>query len=34
MYEDCAHEILRERDEVRLRALGAIDAFLDRSAGR
>jgi lysophospholipase len=34
MYEDCAHEILRERDEVRLRALGAIDAFLDLSAGR
>ncbi|HEY0131086.1 MAG TPA: alpha/beta hydrolase [Allosphingosinicella sp.] len=34
MVEDAAHEILRERDEVRLRALGSIDAFLDRSAGR
>jgi lysophospholipase len=34
MYDDCAHEILRERDEVRLRALAAIDAFLDRRAGR
>ncbi len=34
MYDDAAHEILRERDEVRLRALSAIDAFLDRSAGR
>jgi lysophospholipase len=34
MYDDSAHEILRERDEVRLRALAAIDAFLERSAGR
>lgn len=34
MYDDAAHEILRERDEVRLRALAAIDAFLDRRAGR
>jgi lysophospholipase len=34
MYDDSAHEILRERDSVRLRALAAIDAFLDRFAGR
>ena len=34
MYDDSAHEILRERDEVRLRALAAIDAFLDRNAAR
>jgi lysophospholipase len=34
MYDDSAHEILRERDEVRLRALAAIDGFLDRRAGR
>jgi lysophospholipase len=34
MYDDSAHEILRERDEVRLRALTAIDAFLDRCARR
>jgi lysophospholipase len=34
MYDDSAHEILRERDEVRLRALAAIDDFLDRCAGR
>jgi lysophospholipase len=34
MYDDCAHEILRERDSVRLRALAAIDSFLDRSAPR
>jgi lysophospholipase len=34
MYDDAAHEILRERDEVRLRALGSIDAFLDRNAPR
>jgi len=34
MYDDAAHEILRERDEVRLRALAAIDAFIDRHAGR
>lgn len=33
MYEDSAHELLRERDEIRLKALGAIDSFLDRSAG-
>jgi lysophospholipase len=34
MYDDSAHEILRERDEVRLRALAAIDGFLDRHAPR
>ncbi len=34
MYDESAHEILRERDEVRLRALDSIDAFLDRKAGR
>ena len=34
MYDDSAHEILRERDEVRLRALAAIDDFLDRHAAR
>jgi lysophospholipase len=34
MYDDSAHEILRERDEVRLRALAAIDDFLDRHASR
>ncbi|HEX8062644.1 MAG TPA: alpha/beta hydrolase [Allosphingosinicella sp.] len=34
MYDDSAHEILRERDEIRLRALATIDAFLDRHAGR
>jgi lysophospholipase len=34
MYDDSAHEILRERDEVRLRALAAIDSFLDRHAPR
>ena len=34
MYDDSAHEILRERDEVRLRALAAIDGFLDRHASR
>jgi lysophospholipase len=34
MYDDSAHEILRERDEVRLRALASIDAFVDRKAGR
>jgi lysophospholipase len=32
MFEDAAHEILRERDEVRLEALARIDAFLDRHA--
>ena len=34
MYDDSAHEILRERDEVRLRALAAIDTFLNRHAAR
>jgi lysophospholipase len=34
MFDDSAHEILRERDEVRLVALARIDAFLDRHAGR
>ncbi|HYI39023.1 MAG TPA: alpha/beta hydrolase [Allosphingosinicella sp.] len=34
MYDDSAHEILRERDEVRFKALAAIDAFLERRAGR
>jgi lysophospholipase len=34
MFGDSAHEILRERDEVRLEALARIDAFLDRRAGR
>ncbi|MGA9583502.1 MAG: alpha/beta hydrolase [Allosphingosinicella sp.] len=34
MYDDSAHEILRERDEVRLRALAAIDDFLERIPGR
>jgi lysophospholipase len=34
MYDDSAHEILRERDEIRLRALAEIDAFTDRHAGR
>lgn len=34
MYDDSAHEILRERDAVRLRALAAIDGFLDRHASR
>jgi lysophospholipase len=32
MYDDAAHEILRERDEIRLRALASIDGFLDRHA--
>jgi lysophospholipase len=32
--EDSAHEILRERDEVRLKALARIDAFLDQHAPR
>lgn len=31
---DSAHEILRETDEVRLKALERIDSFLDRHAGR
>jgi lysophospholipase len=34
MFEDAAHEILRERDSVRLEALARIDAFLDRHAAR
>jgi lysophospholipase len=34
MFDNSAHEILRERDEVRLEALARIDAFLDRRAGR
>jgi lysophospholipase len=34
MYDDAAHEILRECDPVRLRALAAIDDFLDRHATR
>lgn len=34
MLDDSAHEILRERDEVRLKALARIDDFLDRHAGR
>ena len=34
MFDDAAHEILRERDPVRLRALAGIDAFLDRHAPR
>lgn len=32
MFDDCAHEILRERDGPRLAALGRIDAFLDEHA--
>ncbi|WP_239804445.1 alpha/beta fold hydrolase [Croceicoccus hydrothermalis] len=31
---DCAHEILRETDAIRDRALGAIDDFLDEAAPR
>jgi len=31
---DCAHEILRERDPVRDRALAALDAFLDDTVPR
>ncbi|HEX8238451.1 MAG TPA: alpha/beta hydrolase [Allosphingosinicella sp.] len=34
MYDDAAHEILREGDAIRLRALEAIDSFLDRNATR
>lgn len=34
MFEDSAHEILRERDAVRLKALARIDAFLDARAPR
>ncbi len=32
MFDDCAHEILRERDQVRGEALARIDAFLDAHA--
>jgi alpha-beta hydrolase superfamily lysophospholipase len=32
MFTGCAHEILRERDPVRLAALARIDAFLDAHA--
>jgi len=32
MFADAGHEILREADPVRLQALAAIDAFLDRAA--
>jgi lysophospholipase len=32
MFGDAAHEILRERDAVRLKALARIDAFLDANA--
>jgi lysophospholipase len=32
MFVDSAHELLRERDQVRLRAMAAIDGFLDRHA--
>jgi lysophospholipase len=34
MFDDAAHEILRETDEVRLRALTRIEAFFDRHAPR
>lgn len=34
LYDDSEHEILRERDEIRLRALESIDAFLDLHASR
>ncbi|HEU0097409.1 MAG TPA: alpha/beta hydrolase [Allosphingosinicella sp.] len=34
MFDDAAHEILREEDAVRLKALAAIDSFLDRRAPR
>ncbi len=34
MYGDSAHEILREADPVRLKALARIDSFLDRHAAR
>jgi len=34
MFDDSAHEILRERDSVRLKALARIDSFLDRRAAR
>ncbi len=32
MYDGCAHEILRERDETRLAAFARIDVFLDARA--
>ena len=32
MFDDCAHEILRERDHIRAQALARIDAFLDQHA--
>ncbi|HET9640089.1 MAG TPA: alpha/beta hydrolase [Allosphingosinicella sp.] len=34
MFDDAGHEILREADPIRLKALAAIDAFLDRHAAR
>ncbi len=34
MYDDAAHELLREIDPIRLDAIAAIDAFLDRHAAR
>jgi lysophospholipase len=34
MFNDAAHEILRETDEIRLKALARIDAFLDRHVAR
>lgn len=34
MFHAAAHEILRESDPVRLKALGRIDNFLDEHAGR
>ena len=34
MFGDGAHELLREADPVRLKALAAIDSFLDRHAAR
>lgn len=34
MFKDAAHELLRETDDVRLEALGRIDAFLDAHAPR
>lgn len=33
MFQNSAHEILRESDPIRLEALARIDAFLDRAAG-
>lgn len=34
MFDDAGHEILREADPIRLKALAAIDSFLDRHADR